>query len=107
MPTLREKCISAKVSDDEYATLQALAGGQNLSAWARQVLLAGASPRLTEQVLLGELLALRAILLNLHFMIGTGEPITPDDMRRLIAQADQDKLRYARERFVAAAGEGD
>ena len=55
MPTLREKCISAKVSDEEYAALQARAVGQNLSAWARQVLLADTSPRLTEQVLLGEL----------------------------------------------------
>jgi hypothetical protein len=63
MPTPRETCISAKLSDEQYATLQALAGGQNFSAWARQVLPAAASPRPTEQVLLGELLALRAILL--------------------------------------------
>jgi type IV secretory pathway TraG/TraD family ATPase VirD4 len=57
----------------------------------------GAAP---EPVLLAELLALRAILLNLYFAIGRGEPITAETMRRLIDRADEDKLQHAYARLV-------
>jgi len=52
-------------------------------------------------VLLAELLALRAILLNLHFVVCSGEPVTVDMMRRLIDRADQDKIQHAHERLAS------
>jgi hypothetical protein len=39
MPSLRTKSISTKVTDEEYAQMEALAGGQTISEWARDVLL--------------------------------------------------------------------
>ena len=47
------------------------------------------------------LLALRAILLNLHFAVCSGEPVTVDMMRRLIDRADQDKIQHAHERLAS------
>ena len=44
MASRRTKCISTKVTDDEYATLARLAEGQTVSAWVREVLLATATP---------------------------------------------------------------
>ena len=100
MAVPRTKCISTKVTDDEYAKLEALAGGQTLSEWVRTVLLNAAEPS-AEPVLLAELLALRTILLNLHFAVCSGEPVTADMMRRLIDRADQDKIQHAHERLAS------
>jgi hypothetical protein len=38
-PVYRRKSIGTKVSDEEYARLEALAGGRAMSEWAREVLL--------------------------------------------------------------------
>jgi hypothetical protein len=101
MPVLRTKCISTKVTDEEYAQFEALAGGQTLSEWVREVLVK-ATAASEPPVVLAELLALRAILLNLHFAVCSGEPITAETMRRLIDHADEDKLRHARECLASA-----
>jgi hypothetical protein len=47
-------------------------------------------------------MALRTILVNLHFAVATGVPPTADDMRRLIELADQDKWQKAEERLLSA-----
>ena len=57
----------------------------------RDVLLSTATPRPPDQVLLAEILALRTIVLNLHFALAAGETATADAMRRLIERADEDK----------------
>jgi hypothetical protein len=88
------------VTDDEYARFEALAGEQSLSEWVRAALLRVAAPS-KEPVVLAELLALRAILLNLHFAVCSGQPITAETMRRFIDHADDDKLRHARERLAS------
>jgi hypothetical protein len=103
MPVRRSKCISTKVTDEEYATIEASAGGQTLSAWAREVLLATVTPRLADQVLLAEFLALRTILLNLHFALATRGAPDADDVQALIERADQDKVRRAKERLWSAS----
>ena len=46
--------------------------------------------------MLAELLALRAILLNLHFHLCSGTPVTAETMQRLIERADQDKAPAGR-----------
>ena len=101
MAGLRTRCISTKVTDAEYARLEVLAGEQTISEWVRGVLLKAATPS-AESVLLAELLALRTILLNLHFAVCSGEPVTPETMRRLIDRADADKGPQARERLGTA-----
>ena len=100
MPVSRTKCISTKVTDEEYARLEALAGNQTMSEWVRAVLLKAANA--SESIVLAELLALRTILLNLHFAVCAGEPVTAETMRRLIERADQEKLSHARERLGAS-----
>jgi hypothetical protein len=38
-PAIRRKSIGTKVSEEEYARLEALAGGRAMSEWVREVLL--------------------------------------------------------------------
>ncbi len=107
MPSFRTKSISTKVTDEEYAQKEALAGGQTISEWARDVLLRAAKPNATEQTVLAELLALRTILLNALYKLSQGETLTAEEMQRLIERADQDKLSKAQERLAAVAIGGE
>jgi len=100
----RTKSISTKVTPEEYARLAALAGEDTISEWARRVLLRAHAPTTTEAALLEELLAMRSIVLNLHFaMCGRSEPLTADAMQRFITRADHEKHRLAHERLQAAS----
>ena len=103
MPSLRTKSISTKVTDEEYAQFEALAGEQTISEWARDVLLKATKPNGGEQTVLAEVLALRTILLNLHFAVSQGQTLTAEDMQQLIQRADLNKLSKARERLAEAA----
>jgi hypothetical protein len=103
MRVRRTKSIGTKVTDDEYARLEALAGGQSLSEWTREILLKAAARQAAEQVVLAELLALRTIVLNLHFAVATGEAPSTDDVQALIERADQDKIQRAKERLWSAS----
>jgi len=105
VPALRTKSISTKVTDEEYAQFEALAGEQTISEWARDVLLNATKPNAGEQTVLAEVLALRTILLNLHFAVSQGQTLTAEDMRQLIERADQNKLSKSRQR-LAEAGTG-
>ena len=77
--------------------------GQTLSEWVREVLLALVTPRPADEVLLAEVLALRTIVLNLHFALASGETPTADAMKRLIERTDEEKMRKALDRLVAVA----
>ena len=103
MPSRRTKGITIKVTDDEYATLTRLAKGQTVTAWVHEVVLATATPRPIDHVLLAEFLAVRTILLNLHAALAAGETPTVDAVERLIERADRDKLRKAKERLAVAS----
>jgi hypothetical protein len=105
MPSLRTKSISTKVTDEEYAQFEALAGDQTISEWARDVLLKATRPNAGEQTL-AEVLALRTILLNIHFAISQGQTLTVEEMQQLIERADQNKLSKARQRLAEAATGG-
>jgi hypothetical protein len=110
-PVFRTKTLSTKVTDEEYAQLQGLAGDQTLSEWMRDVLLsqgqgalAGASPGAAAsgagtRVLLAEVLALRTALLNLFYALARGERITPEQVQGIIDRADSDKLARAAEKL--------
>jgi len=107
MPSLRTKSISTKVTDEEYAQMEALASGQTISEWAREVLLRAAQPNAAEHTVLAEVLALRTILLNALYKLAQKEALTAEEMQRLIERADQDKLRKALERLAAVATGGE
>jgi hypothetical protein len=106
MPSLRTKSISTKVTDEEYAQFEVLADGQTISEWARDVLLKATKPNAGEQTVLAEVLALRTILLNLHFAVSQGQTLTAEEMQQLIERADQNKLSKARQRLAEAATGG-
>ncbi len=78
--------------------------GRTLSEWVRDVLLAAPTTEgeLIGEVALGELLALRTLLLNLFFRSAKGEAIQEPEMRALIERADAVKGDRARERIEAA-----
>lgn len=104
MASRRTKSIGTKVTDEEYARIEALAGEQTISEWARAALLKAVEPQPTDSIVLAELLALRTILLNLHFTVCSGAPVTSETIQRLIERADQEKLRHAQTRLGSASG---
>ncbi len=106
MPALRTKSVSTKVTDEEYAQFEALASEQTISEWARDVLLKATKPNAGEQTVLAEVLALRTILLNIHFAVSQGQTLTVEEMQQLIERADQNKLSKARQRLAEAATGG-
>jgi hypothetical protein len=101
MASRRTKSIGTKVTPEEYDRIHALAGDQPISEWVRGALLNAADTSAVDSVVLAELLALRTILLNLHFHLCSGSPITADTMQRLIERADQDKQQQAEARLNA------
>jgi hypothetical protein len=102
MASRRTKSIGTKVTPEEYARIQALAGEQPVSEWVRAALLRATDASPTDSIVLAELLALRTILLNLHFHLGSGTPVAAETMQRLIERADQDKYQQAEARLTAA-----
>jgi hypothetical protein len=112
-PPFRTKTVSTKTSEDEFAQLEAAASerGLTLSEWCRETLLASVNGQEqksaeaggTGAALMAELVALRAILLNVLFKLANGQTLTAEEMQRLIDRADSDKLRKARERLAQAA----
>jgi hypothetical protein len=101
MASRRTKSIGTKVTPEEYARIQALAGEQPVSEWVRGALLKAADPPAADATLLAEVLALRTILLNLHFNLCSGTRVTAETMQRLIERADQDKYPQAEARLTA------
>jgi hypothetical protein len=106
MSSLRTKSISTKVTDEEYAQFEASAGEQTISEWAREVLLKATKPNASEQTVLAEVLALRTILLNVHFAVSQGRTLTDEEMHQLIERADQNKSSKARQRLAEATTGG-
>ena len=97
------------MSEEEFAQLEAAASerGLTLSEWCRETLNGqeskSADPGGTGHALMAELVALRAILLNVLFKLANGQTLTAEEMQRLIDRADSDKLKKARERLEQAS----
>jgi hypothetical protein len=102
MPTPRSKSISTKVTEEEYAQFETLAGDQTISEWVRDALLKAAKPSPAEQTIVAELLALRMILMNILFSIANREPLTSTAMDDFIQRADASKSAMALERLTRA-----
>src|SRR5436309_14788693 len=107
MTVLRTKGLSTKVTEEEYARFERLANGETLSEWTRDMLLKATATRPADPVVVAELLAFRTIVLKLLFKIANGQPVTAEDMQRLIERADGDKVRRAHERLAPATGARD
>ena len=105
MPTLRSKSISTKVTEEEYAHFEALAGDQTISEWTRDALLKAAKPSPAELTIVAELLALRMILMNILFTIANREQLTSTAMDDIIKRADASKLAKAMDRLMSATRE--
>jgi hypothetical protein len=109
-PASRTKSVGTKVTEAEYARLEACAceEGLSVSEWCRNVVLErtnGDRPTETQKVTLAEILALRTILLNLHFAVAREETITADAMQTIIERADRDKARKVLERLGIGTNE--
>lgn len=102
MASRRTKSIGTKVTPEEYTRIQTLAGEQPVSEWVRAALLKAADSPAGDATVLAEVLALRTILLNLHFHLCSGTPMTAQTMQRLIERADGDKRQQAAARLAAA-----
>ncbi len=104
-PPLRTKSVGTKVSEAEFALLEerARGAGMRLGEWVREALLSAPAESGPDsgEVALGEILALRSLLLNLHFRAAKGEAIPEPEMRGLIERADGSKIERARERMAA------
>ena len=90
--------------DDLVYIVMAFVEGMTLGEWCREVLLErvdGRKPSVIEETLLAEVLALRTILLNLHFTVAKGEAITAEGMQAIIDRADANKVQKAIERLAA------
>jgi hypothetical protein len=112
--SLRTKSVGTKVSDAEYAALETRARAANLtlSEWVRARLLepdadggsgrpgVGAADELVGEVLLAEVLALRALFLNLRPLPDHAVP-GEAEVRAEIARVDATKMQRARERLAA------
>jgi hypothetical protein len=107
MASRRTKSIGTKVTPEEYARIQTLAGEQPISEWVRAAILRTADPPPADATVLAEVLALRTIVLNLHFHLCNGAPVTAETMQRLIERADEDKRQQAKARLTAAADRTD
>ena len=113
-PNFRTKQICIRVNEYEYAQLERAAqkSAKALRAWCREVLLASVNIQpaklngtgVEAYAVMAEVVALRAILLNVLFKQAKGETLTAEEMQRLIDRADSDKLKKARERLEQASG---
>jgi hypothetical protein len=107
---IRNRTVGCKMTDSEYERLSAVveSEGMTLGEWCREVLLEradGRKPSVIEETLLAEVLALRTILLNLHFTVAKGEAITAEGMQEIIERADAGKTTKAAQRLAAASKE--
>lgn len=103
----RTRSVGTKVTEEEYTQLEtcALDTHLSISEWCRAVLLEKVeAPKGTDagELLLAEVLALRTILLNLHFAIARGEAINADEMQAVIERADRDKQKKATQLLAPA-----
>jgi len=111
---LRNRTVGSKMTESEYEQLLGLAerAGLTLGEWCREVLLAranadvGKNPSTPEQILLVELMALRAILLNALFKLAQGAVLTTEELDRLIERADSERFERAQERLAKVAAGG-
>ena len=108
------KTIGVRVTEADYARLQALADAQGkpVGEWCRTVLLdlaqsLGDKPKPIEQALLAEVIALRTIVANLTYAFTSEGKVTREHMLAVIDRADKNKLKRAAEILAQVYRNGD
>lgn len=104
MGVSRTRSAGAKVTDEEYAQLEALAQKSELTLgeWCREVLLSQLKPSvasLPEETILAEVVGLRMIMINLLRALGNEETLTPEKVQEVIQWADTEKFATAVQRL--------
>ncbi len=96
-PVLRTKSVTTKVTEAEYERLESLAeaSGVNMSEWMRGRLLGrdGADRDEDTATVLGEVLALRTILINLLFSVSNGNAPAETTAAWAVAKFEHDSSR--------------
>jgi hypothetical protein len=97
----RVKQTGTRLTEAEFAEVEAAAAGEgtNISAWIREAILArfSAAQRVnTDPILLAELMAIRALILNLFAAASKG-PLTDESLLKMQAYADSVKQQKADE----------
>ena len=97
----RVKPTGTRLTEAEFAEVEAAAAdeGTNISAWIREAILArlsAAQGSNTDPILLAELMAIRALILNLFAAASKG-PLTDESLRKMQAYADSVKQQKADE----------
>jgi hypothetical protein len=104
-PFLRTHTVSTKVTEEEFAAIeaQAVERAVNLSEWAREALLDRLKPDQVpgNEILLAEVMALRTIVINLAG--ASGQAMSQEKIQELIDHADRERFRRAEERVSEAA----
>lgn len=102
----RNKSLTTKMTEQEYDRIAQMAfvAHRNISEWVRELLFReiGQSSSAEHLILLSEVLALRAIILNLSFRSNAQEKLTQQEMLDLISRADQGKTHKAQQRLREA-----
>ncbi len=76
---------------------------QTMSEWAWGVLLNQIGEPAVHDVVLDEMMALRAVVLNLATAQARGETMSEERIRELIKFADKERYRRANEKWIEAA----
>ncbi len=105
-PPLRRKSIGFKVSEEEYAQLEAAAqtSGRTLGEWCREVVLASASDAERRDPALAEILGVRLLLVNVLGPVAAGEKVTPERFNQLLEQISETKHQLAAQLQGQASG---
>jgi hypothetical protein len=102
MPKLT-RLVTARLSVEEFDIFKSRAAdnGTTASALLRKLIVSPSGPEYSsfDHCLMSEVLALRAITINLLYQIATHSAITPGTIAALIKQADNDKATRADNRL--------
>lgn len=102
-PNLRTRTVSTKVTEEEFAGLEAraLRRGVKLGEWVREELLERLKPEevVGNDTLLTEMMALRTIVINLAAAQASGQPMSHETIQELIDCADRERFRRTGERI--------
>jgi len=98
-PPLRTKTLGTKVSEEEFAQLEAAASerGLTLSEWCREVILRGGSSNDSERhaPALAEIVGVRLLLVNVLRPLAAGEKISPEAFDKMLDQISEVKHELA------------
>jgi hypothetical protein len=96
-PPLRRKSIGFKVSEEEYAQLEAAAraSGRTLGEWCREVVLASARGAEMRDPALAEIVGVRLLLVNVLGPVAAGEKVTAERFNQLLEQISEAKHQLA------------